>query len=610
MKNFLIAIITIVLTATCTNKSGSEDRVPQWAKEVVWYQIFPERFNNGDPNNDPQVEDVIKGWPFIEPDEWQVHPWTSDWFKRQPWEEKFGNYNFYQIQGMRRYGGDLQGVIDKLDYLEELGVNALYFNPLFEAPSLHKYDATLYRHIDNNFGPDPEGDVILWESENPVDPETWRWTSADSLFLNLIKKCHDRGIKVIIDGVFNHVGIHFWTFKDIVENQQKSQFKDWIEVTSWDNPSTTANEFDYKGWIGIKDLPELKEDSTGLIEPIKNHVFNIVKRWMDPDNDGDPSDGIDGWRLDVAEMVNIGFWKEFRTYVKSINPEAYITGEIWWEDWQNNKMFNAAPWLQGDAFDAVMNYRFARAVRHYILRTEKKITAGEFVDSLNQIYKDYNKENVYVLMNLMDSHDVDRLASQVVNPDLWYDHNANPAQNENYIVEAPDYTGRMKQRLVAGLQMTLPGAPMIYYGDEAGMWGGDDPDCRKPMVWAEFNYEDETAHPLGNYRSPDKVSFDENLFAWYKKMIDIRKSNRVLGTGDIEFYSLSDNVLLFKRFNNENEIIVIVNSSGQNENIRLNQIRAIEISEGFDLVSGSKIKTDLIRIDPYQIIILKNQKAK
>ena len=258
-----------------------------------------------------------------------------------------------------------------------------------------------------------------------------------SLF-KLIKECHSRQIKIIIDGVFNHVGTTFWAFQDVIVNQEKSSYKDWFTIKEWDDPETPESEFDYECWYGARDLPEFREDENGLVEPVKKHIHEIVKRWMDPNQDGDPSDGIDGWRLDVAEKVNIKFWKEFRIWVKSINPDAYITGELWWEDWQNNEMVNAAIWLQGDAFDAVMNYRFANAVKEFVIDEKNKISANAFVDSLNSYMNDYPIDNVYVLQNLMDSHDVDRLSSQIVNPDNWYDHDANPGQNPDYKVRKPN----------------------------------------------------------------------------------------------------------------------------------------------------------------------------
>ncbi|NOX18135.1 MAG: glycoside hydrolase family 13 protein, partial [Chlorobi bacterium] len=495
MIKTIFAFLFVLIFGSLNLAQTTIPRVPAWAKEAVWYQIFPERFANGDRANDPKPIDMKGAWPYFVPEGWQIHPWTSDWYKLQPWEKANG-HDFYWNAGVRRYGGDLQGVIDKLDYLQDLGINAIYFNPLFESPSLHKYDASMYRHIDNNFGPDPAKDREIWASENPADAKTWKFTTADSLFLHLLEEAHKRNIRVIIDGVFNHVGTTFWAFQDVVKNQEKSKYKDWFYIESFDNPETEENEFSYRGWYGVKDLPEIREDENGLVEGPKKHIFAIVKRWMDPNGDGDPSDGIDGWRLDVAEMVNHNFWKEFRKVVKEINPEAYIVGEVWWKDWTNNVMFNAAPWLQGDQFDAVMNYRFVRALKHFVIDKKNNCGAKGFVDSSKNQYRDYDKENLYVLMNLLGSHDTERLASLIRNPDGWYDHYANPQQNENFDVNKPNEEDRLKQKLIVGMQMTLPGAPQVYYGDEAGMWGGDDPDDRKPMVWKELTYETETAHPF------------------------------------------------------------------------------------------------------------------
>ena len=159
----LIALFFICLPFINCNSYRDIPRVPEWSKTAIWYQIFPERFYNADLSNDPTVKDVINIYPFIEPENWEVIPWTSDWFKRQPYEEKL-DYNFYQINGLRRYGGDLQGVIEKLDYLADLGINAIYFNPVFEASSHHKYDATMFRHIDNNFGTSPDDDEKIWKN--------------------------------------------------------------------------------------------------------------------------------------------------------------------------------------------------------------------------------------------------------------------------------------------------------------------------------------------------------------------------------------------------------------------------------------------------------------
>ena len=590
------------------NKTES---VPEWAKKVVWYQIFPERFSNGDKTNDPAAIDMKGAWPYSTPSDWQIHPWTSDWYKLQPWEIGTG-HDFYWNAGLRRYGGDLQGIINKLDYIQDLGITAIYLNPLFESPSLHKYDASMFHHIDNNFGPNPDLDREIWKQEDPGNSATWKWTSADSLFLQLINECHSRNIKIIIDGVFNHVGTTFWAFQDILKNQEKSLYKDWFTIKKWDDPKTEENEFEYAYWMGARDLPEFKEDENGLVDVVKEHIHAVVKRWMDPNNDGDPSDGIDGWRLDVAEKVNIKFWQEFRIWIREINPEAYTTGELWWEDWPNNEMVNPTPWFTGKAFDAVMNYRFANAVKEFVIDKKNKISATAFVDSLNSYLNQYPKDNTYVLQNLMDSHDVDRLPSQIINPDNWYDHKSNPGQNADYDVRKPNEKELLIQKFIIGIQMTMPGAPMIYYGDEAGMWGGDDPDCRKPMVWQELNYENEMSHPFNKPRPSDEVSFNKELYDWYKKLIHIRNENEVLALGDLHFFLIDDanNILGFERTTGDDKIFIILNNQDKPIKDLLNLYNFLPDEDSFyELVTGKEFQSSNgvleLTFKPYQVMILK-----
>lgn len=544
--------------------------VPAWAKEAVWYQIFPERFRNGDPSNDPTVSDIIGSWPHETPPQWAPAVWTADWYKLQPWEAIDDKGFYYHVQ-QRRYGGDVQGVIDKLDYLQSLGVNALYFNPLFESPSLHKYDATMYHHIDNNFGPDPAGDRMIWESENPADPSTWKWTSADRLFLRLVEEVHKRGMKIIIDGVFNHVGMTFWAFIDVRTNGEKSKYKHWFTIKQWDDPKTPENEFDYAGWYGVRELPELREDENGLAAEPREHVRSIVKRWMDPNGDGDPSDGIDGWRLDVAEMITMPFWREFRRWVREINPNAYLTGEVWWEDWNNNKMFNAAPWLRGDAFDAVMNYRWAREVCHFFIDKNNKIIASEFDRRLQTIRDDYRAEANSVLMNLLDSHDTDRLSSHIVNADAYYDKHVGVNDNRNYDVRKPNAREVQTQKLIALFQMTYLGAPMIYYGDEAGMWGADDPDCRKPMLWPDMSYENEASHPFSAKRPEDKNEFDNDLFQHYKTLIAIRNHYKALSLGNYKTLLANDanDTFAFLRSYKEEHAVVVINNKQSSQTVEV-----------------------------------------
>ena len=281
-------MLSAVLSAEIHAKPLSKMPAPAWFQSAVWYQIFPDRFRNGDPTNDPTVESLEGTWPYLQPEGWKVAPWTSDWYRPQPWEQRLNNGDFYVNAQLRRYGGDLQGILDKLDYLDGLGVNALYLNPVFESPSLHKYGATMYHHIDRHFGPDPTGDGRIQAAEDPADPATWQWTAADRLFLKLINECHRRGMRIIIDGVFNHVGIPFWALQKAKEDGPESPYAEWFQITSWPDPEVPGSTFDYEGWVGIKDLPVFRQDENGPVAPVKKHFRAIVRRWMDPNGDGDP----------------------------------------------------------------------------------------------------------------------------------------------------------------------------------------------------------------------------------------------------------------------------------------------------------------------------------
>ena len=570
-----------------SRRAAAPTAPPDWAYDAVWYQIFPERFRNGDTRNDPTKETLAGSWPHDPVGEWRVSPWTSDWYALQPWERKNGRDFWYNAQ-LRRYGGDLQGVLEKLDYLKSLGVTAIYLNPVFEAPSLHKYDATMYHHVDDNFGPDPAGDRALWATEDPADPKTWRWSAADRLLLEIVAEAHRRDMKVVLDGVFNHTGITFWAFLDVKKNGERSRYRDWYTITRFDDPATPADEMEYKAWLGIAELPELRDEGDTLAAGPREHVRAVVRRWMDPNGDGNPSDGIDGWRLDVAEPVGHGFWREFRTWVREVNPNAYITGEVWWEDWKSNKMFNAAPWLAGDQFDAVMNYRFTEAVKGFLVDRKNAISATELDRRLATLRSDYRPETAYVLMNLMDSHDTDRLASQIVNPDRLYDHRITPKEDPAYETRAPRGAELARLRLTLAFQFAYVGAPMLYYGGETGMWGGDDPDERKPMVWPDLKYEAERADPLGRPRTPDPVRYDRSLADYVRTLARLRASRVELRRGTFETVVADDarRVFAFARTMGDARTIAIFNASEQPQVVTFESKVALR-----DLVTGQRFPT-------------------
>ena len=546
---------------------------PHWAKEAIWYQIFPERFRNGDPSNDPQLKDLAYADPQELPAYWQVHPWGSDWYKLQEWELKNGEAELWKHLLRRRYGGDLQGIIDKLDYLQELGITAIYLNPIFQSPSLHKYDGESYHHVDPNFGPDPEGDRQLILQENPLDPSTWQWTSADLLALKLIEEVHNRGIRIIFDGVFNHMGHNSFAFADLREKQEKSLYKDWFTIKSWDDPSTEENEFDYEGWFGVKSLPEFKEDENGIVAGPRQYIFAATQKWMNPMNKG-PQYGIDGWRLDVAFCVKHAFWKEWRLLVKSLNPEAYITAEL------VSPLEETLPYLSGDEFDAEMNYNWSFTCTEFFFNPGKyRSTASEFEAELARMRHAFPPDVAYLNQNLFGSHDVNRLASHIVNRGIgnfrdWgtYFNLSKVSENPNYKVGPANAEEKELQKLFIAMQMCYVGAPMIYYGDEVGMWGANDPDDRKPMLWDDIAYEDEVYLPDQTKRAkPDPVAADWDLWNFYREMIAIRKSHLALSLGDYATILVDDEkeLFAFRRKYGEEEIWVIFNNSDKAHSTRI-----------------------------------------
>lgn len=531
--------------------AGESSTMPDWAMGAVFYQVFPERFRNGDPANDPSRESLE--FPENVTDDWRISPWTGDWYVRDKWEKQRGP-DFYE-HGVfdRRYGGDLAGVLEKLDYLERLGVEVIYFNPLFYARSLHKYDGNTFHHIDPHFGPDPEGDLAIMAEETSA-PATWKWTAADKLFLRLIQEAHAREMRVVIDGVFNHTGRDFFAFADLVEKQQESAYRDWYIVEAFDDPDTPENEFAYKGWWGVDTLPEFADNPAddNLHPGPKAYVLDATRRWMDPNGDGDPSDGIDGWRLDVATDVPCGYWREWHTLVRGINPHVYTVAEHW---------HDAAEYLEECGFSATMNYHgFAFPVKGYLI--DGALPPSEFAKIITARSEEFEPRTRHGLLSLIDSHDTDRVASMIVNrpngrpylqPDRFdYDvsERASPRHWDEYDVRKPNDKERRIQRMVAVMQVAFIGAPMFYYGTETGMWGADDPCDRMPMVWDDIEgYEPQAADPLGRERTPDAVEVDQKLKDFYRSAFWLRRQLKPLRTGDFQVLATDDQAqaLAFKR---------------------------------------------------------------
>lgn len=582
---------------------------PSWSKSVVWYQIFVERFNNGDTLNDPTPQSMASGkWSFPIPADWKITPWTAEWYTQEDWAVKSGKSLKETLQH-RRYGGDLQGVINKLDYLKDLGISAIYLNPLNDAPSLHKYDARNYHHIDVNFGPDPIGDAKLMLQENPLDPSTWVWTAADKLFLKLIDEVHARGMRVILDYSWNHTGVEFWAWQDILKNQEKSVYKDWYEITSYDNPSTPENEFRYKGWLNIESLPEIKKVNIvtqrvngqpyegDINAGAKKHIFDVTLRWLKPN--GDLTKGVDGYRLDVADQIPLGFWRSYHQYVKSINPEAFLVGEIWWDSWPD-KLMNPEPYLQGTIFDAVMFYQVYKPARYFFANTDHRISAEQFKESLQEEWSNMEKEFRFAQMCVNSTHDTPRLLTDFYNKGK-YKFAGYPYDNKNYLSGKPDEATFKRLRLYLIQQFTSIGSPSIYNGEEMGMWGADDPDCRKPLMWPEYQFSTER-HDFNHSGdgAVDSLIFNNNHFNYYKKLIEIRKANTVLSSGDINFIKAKDELLIYSRSDGNAVIYVAFNMSNMPVDIEIPSK-----SNLVDLLSGKMYMNGDVTLEPLSGVILK-----
>lgn len=414
--------------------------VPAWVQDTIFYQIFPDRFEKGNPDIDP---------PNVKP--WGSTP-TADGFQ----------------------GGDIQGIIIRLGYLQDIGVNAIYLNPIFLSPSTHRYNTTDYFKIDPKLG-------------------------SEENFHLLLNLAHQNGIRIILDGVFNHCGRGFFAFTDVLENQNRSPYKDWFFIRKFPvDAYSPGDALDYLGWWKHKSLPKLNTYNSHA----RQYIMDVAKYWID--------EGIDGWRLDVPnEIDDDDFWAEFRSVVKTANPEAYLLGEIWAID---------PRWIGDAHFDGLMNYPVRTTI---IDALTGKIDAEEFSNQIEKSNQAYAAENVHAMYNLLGSHDTERILTLLSND-----------------------IDKLKQ--AAFILFTLPGAPSIYYGDEIGLTGGKDPDCRKAFQW-------------------DQKNWNHDIHDWIKKLIRLRHSSEGLRRGSFRRLKL-DNILNcagYLRETQNDELIVLINLSGQ-----------------------------------------------
>lgn len=465
---------------------------PSWIPNTVFYQIFPDRFSNGSTANDPQ----------------DVMPWNGT--------PTYSN----------RFGGDAVGVESKLPYLKDLGINAIYFNPIFKSPSNHRYEADSYTQVDKEFGTNEE-------------------------YFRLSKSLKKSGIRTVLDFAFNHTSPAFKEFQDLRDRAEKSPYKDWYFVKSF--PIQVGANPNYEAWYGFPSMPKLNTVNPATTK----HLLDVCDFWMSNSN-------IDGMRLDVANEVDMNFWRKMRPYVKAKNPNLWILGEIWGD---------GNPWLQGDQFDSVMNYQFRNAIINFVAKGSWKPT--QFANDLLRVQSSYPPQVNRNLMNLIGSHDTPRFLNEC-------------GMDEDLAL------------LGATLQFTWIGSPSIYYGDEIGMDGGADPMNRKGMEW-------------------EKVTKQNRFLKTYKALIQARKSIKALSDGDATFQELNDstNTGAFTRVSDQDAAIIAFNRSDKEQNFSISVSNGVlkHASKGlFDIITGNRFSVSkrpvIITLKPKSATVLTTKQTR
>ena len=507
---------------------------PDWAKGAVMYQIYTDRFYNGDPSNDVETNEYyyIGGYSSR----------VKDWGK------------YPATMGVREfYGGDLRGVMEKLDYLQDLGVEVLYFNPLFVSPSNHKYDIQDYDYIDPHYGvivadggevlPEGETDNAKATKYQKRTTDIRNLEASNQLFIEFVEELHRRGMKIILDGVFNHCGsFNKWMDRERIYEDQEgyepgafvspdSPFRSYFRFFR-ENAEDWPYNVHYDGWWGHDTLPKLNyEDSVKL----ENYILYIGRKWVSPPYN------VDGWRLDVAADLgrsndyNHEFWKKFRIAVKDANPNAIILAEHYGDP---------GSWLQGDEWDTVMNYdAFMEPFTWFLTGMEKHSdemrmellgNGDNLVGAITHHMSNMLTPSLQTAMNELSNHDHSRFLTRT-NHMVGRVETLGPKAAEEYVNPAV-------MREAVAIQMTWVGAPTIYYGDEAGVCGFTDPDNRRTYPWGKE---------------------DQELLGFHKEMIRIHKEHPALRTGSLNILAWKENIFSFARFNQEEQIVVIINNRSE-----------------------------------------------
>ena len=513
---------------------------PDWAKGAVMYQIFTDRFYNGDKSNDVE---------------------TNEYYYIGDYSQRVTNWDKYPANmGVREfYGGDLQGVMDKLDYLQDLGVEVVYFNPLFVSPSNHKYDIQDYDYIDPHYGKivDDGGEVLPngVTDNSQATKYKKRMTglknleASNELFIKLVEELHRRGMKVILDGVFNHCGsFNKWMDRErIYEGEEDYEPGAYVSADSpyrsyfrffKEGPENWPYNANYDGWWGHDTLPKLNyEDSVKL----ENYILYIGRKWVSPPYN------VDGWRLDVAADLgrsneyNHEFWQKFRRAVKDANPNALILAEHYGDP---------SDWLKGDEWDTVMNYdAFMEPVTWFLTGMEKHSDEAReellgnidnFIGSMAHHMSNMLTPSLQVAMNELSNHDHSRFLTRTNHMVGRVEHLGPEAANE--------YVNKAVMREAVVMQMTWVGAPTVYYGDEAGVCGFTDPDNRRTYPWGHE---------------------DQELIAFHKEAIRIHKEHPALKTGSLKILGGEENILSYARFKGHDRIIVVINNRSERAEVKV-----------------------------------------
>ena len=513
---------------------------PDWAKGAVMYQIFTDRFYNGDKSNDVE---------------------TNEYYYIGDYSQRVTNWDKYPANmGVREfYGGDLQGVMDKLDYLQDLGVEVVYFNPLFVSPSNHKYDTQDYDYIDPHYGKivDDGGEVLPnGVTDNSQATKYKKRTTglknleaSNELFIKLVEELHRRGMKVILDGVFNHCGsFNKWMDRErIYEGEEDYEPGAYVSADSpyrsyfrffKEGPENWPYNGNYDGWWGHDTLPKLNyEDSVKL----ENYILYIGRKWVSPPYN------VDGWRLDVAADLgrsneyNHEFWQKFRRAVKDANPNALILAEHYGDP---------SDWLKGDEWDTVMNYdAFMEPVTWFLTGMEKHSDEAReellgnidnFIGSMAHHMSNMLTPSLQVAMNELSNHDHSRFLTRTNHMVGCVEHLGPEAANE--------YVNKAVMREAVVMQMTWVGAPTVYYGDEAGVCGFTDPDNRRTYPWGHE---------------------DQELIAFHKEAIRIHKEHLALKTGSLKILGGEENILSYARFKGHDRIIVVINNRSERAEVKV-----------------------------------------